>query len=89
MNKNRRKEIDYALEQLEYVNICDVRNLVEEIRYDELESYDEIPENLQTSPKAEAIEESLDHLNDVQSYISDIEVSIDEIRSSLESAKGV
>ena len=92
MKKETKLKIDNAINK--YVDTMDVsylRNNVEAILDIQLEVLESIPEKyrIDGSPSQdEKIGATIDHLYDVMRYISDIEVSIDEIRSSLELAKG-
>jgi hypothetical protein len=52
MNKVRRKEIAKAIELLEQA-----REILESVRDDEQEAFDNMPESLQSSERGEAMEE--------------------------------
>lgn len=64
MNKARRKEIARAIELMEQA-----REILEAVMEEEQEAFDNLPENLQSSERGEAMEE----------YISTLEDSIDAL----------
>jgi len=66
MNKNRRKEIDDLADEL--------RNLsarIEEVKFEEEEYLECMPENLQQSEKAEAAEQAIDQLDSAQASVDE------------------
>lgn len=74
MNRERRKVIKELIIELE-----DLYSQLEEVKDEEQESYDNLPENLQESSRGEAASEAIDNLESALS-------SIDEAREYLESA---
>ena len=76
MNKQRRKAIQQALEQ-----IADLKTSVEEINTDEQDSFDNLPESFQDSEKGETIQEAIDFLEAATG-------AFDEVIDSLEQAQG-
>ena len=76
MNKQRRKAIQQALEQ-----IADLKTSVEEINTDEQDSFDNLPEAFQDSEKGETIQEAIDFLEAATG-------AFDEVIDSLEQAQG-
>lgn len=76
MNKARRKKIQKAIDMLEMgdgVNRALV--LLEDVLYAEEDAYDNIPENLQGSLRAEESEEAIDALNDAIDLLTDLQSS--------------
>jgi FtsZ-binding cell division protein ZapB len=76
MNKQRRKAIQQAIDQ-----ITDLRTSVEEINTDEQDSFDNLPESFQDSEKGETIQEAIDFLETATG-------AIDEVIDYLEQAQG-
>ena len=102
MNKARRKELYALIRILHRVqfndNIDDCVNTLDNIKYDEEYAYNHIPENLQYSYRAEASEESIDHMEDALSSLNDAQScenaedfqnNIKEAISALEDAASV
>lgn len=71
MNKARRKEIKKALSMIE-----DAMVILESVRDEEQEAFDNLPESLQYSEKGETMEEYVD---DIDSAISDLDSIISEL----------
>ena len=76
MNKQRRKAIQQALDQ-----IADLRTSIEEINEEAQESFDNLPESFQDSEKGETIQEAIDFLETATG-------AFDEVIDSLEQAQG-
>lgn len=76
MNQDRRKQIDEAAGMLQ-----DALALIEQIRDEEQESFDNMPESLQQSDRGIASEEAA---NDLSEAVDNITETID----TLENAKG-
>ena len=66
MNKARRKRISDAIEKLEKIMAE-----FEDIRDDEQDCFDNLPENLQYSERGETMEEAVDVLDTVLDNIND------------------
>jgi flagellar biosynthesis chaperone FliJ len=73
MNKTRRKAIVAIREQLERINdtVNTLMEQISEIKEEEQDYFDNMPESLQSSPKGEAtesviscLESAIDHLDD-------------------------
>lgn len=73
MNKARRAKIKSAADQLERIS-----ELVESIRDDEQDYYDNIPENLQESERAGNSEAAIDALDAAIESISEAVSSLEE-----------
>lgn len=74
MNKERR-------ERLQRISglICEARELLETVRDDEQEAFDNMPENLQGSERGEQMEEWICTMEEAIDSLSDIEDNIDDI----------
>lgn len=88
MNKERRRKIDKAIENVNSLqNILEeLQQQIEEIRDEEQDYLDNIPENLQNSERYETAENALDNLEEAVNWFDNID--IDELSSLLEEAKG-
>ena len=76
MNKARRKLIQKAINVLEMGNDADqALAILEDVLYAEEDAYDNIPENLQGSLRAEESEEAIDALNDAIDLLTDLQSS--------------
>ena len=76
MNNKRRRRIDALLEKL-----GQLEGELSEIKEEEQEAFDNLPESIQASERGEAMQEALDNLE----YATD---NIEEIRDNLITAKG-
>lgn len=76
MNKARRKTINEI-----YDRLAELRDLIEEVKYEEEEYRDNMPENLQCSERYEIADTACDNLD---SAISSIEEALDYIESAAE-----
>lgn len=74
MNKQRRKELNRALEM-----IAEARAIVEAMQEEEQESFDNMPEGLQTSELGEKISENADLLMEIATYLEEQENALDEV----------
>ena len=74
MNKQRRKEISVVITKLE-----NIKEELENILGDEQDYYDNIPENLQMSERADQSSEAIDIMEDVVSSIDDITNQLEEV----------
>ena len=74
MDKARRKKIQKAIDLLETGDGVDqALDILEEVLYAEEDAYDNIPENLQGSWRAEESEEAIDALNDAIELLTDLQ----------------
>ena len=89
MNNERRKKIDDVIQKINIFQntLEELQEIIEEIRDEEQESLDNIPENLQGSERYEAVENSLYNLEDAIEWFDNIDV--DELTSTLEESKGL
>lgn len=88
MNKERRRKIDKAVENVNSLQnvLEELQQQIEEIRDEEQDYLDNIPENLQNSERYETAENDLDNLEEAVNWFDNID--IDELLSLLEEAKG-
>lgn len=87
MNNVRRKQIDKVLSEIEILRgaFDDLKEAVGEIRDEEQEYLDNIPENLQASERYELAEEAVSNLDSAYDLLD--ELDFDELTSYLEEAK--
>jgi len=74
MNKQRRKALEKALEMLD-----EAYSVIENVRDEEQEAFDNMPEGLQASERGEQMEEYISILEDATYNIDDIRDQITEI----------
>ena len=74
MNADQRKKLADLVSQLN-----DIRDEIENIKGDEEDKYDNLPESLQDAELGEGIQEAIDTLEDGLSYLSDAIDSIEGI----------
>ena len=74
MNKERRKRIEKAIETLN-----EVQNELEDIKAEEEDYFDNIPENMQSGEKAEISEAAIDSLEEAISAVEEAYNSLEEI----------
>jgi len=91
MNKERRKNLGEAISLLcsAQESIERAKEIVEDVRDEEQESYDNLPESLQESERGEAMQENIDNLESVSGELDDIfdnvETQIEEIQNVIDS----
>lgn len=74
MNKVRRKKIQRVIDMLEMGDgVAHALAILEDVLYAEEDAYDNIPENLQGSWRAEESEEAIDALNDVIDLLTELQ----------------
>ena len=93
MNKARRKMIQKVIDILEMGDGVDqALAILEDVLYAEEDAYDNIPENLQGSWRAEESEEAIDALNDAIDLLTDLQsaedVDEDESEDKIQEAIG-
>ncbi|MBR4499795.1 MAG: hypothetical protein IKP11_04575 [Paludibacteraceae bacterium] len=75
MNAARRKEIERAIDLL-----YQAKEIIENVRDDEQDAYDNMPESLQYSERGERMSENVDALDNAADYdIEDIITNLNEI----------
>lgn len=80
MNNARRKQLKDAIGLLEkaHENIEDARIIIESVRDEEQDAYDNLPESLQEGEKGEAINECIDQLDEVFYEVDDMYGTLDD-----------
>lgn len=88
MNQVRRKSISRILVKLSEISgeMESILSDIEQIKTEEEESFENIPENLQESDRYQAAETAVDHLNDAYDLWQEAFESIEDVASSLEEA---
>ena len=76
MNKSRRKELSDVIEELNKIqdkdDLYDCIMTLDSIKDDEQDYYDNIPENLQYSQRAEDSEEAIENLEEALDLLNDV-----------------
>ena len=76
MNKARRKELSNVIRGLNTIqdrdNLYNLINTLDNIKDDEQSYYDNIPENLQYSQRAEDSEQAIEYMEDALDLLNDI-----------------
>lgn len=76
MNKARRKELSKVVSELNIIKdkdaLYDCINTLENIRDDEQDYYDNIPENLQYSQRAEDSEAAIDNMEEALELLNEL-----------------
>ena len=76
MNNQRRKQMAEVIRSIE-----DARNLLETIKDEEQEAYDNMPESLQEGEKGSAMSEKIDSM---ESVFDDLERAVDSLNEVIE-----
>lgn len=76
MNKERRKQLEEAIAKLE-----DAKSLIESVRDEEQDAFDNMPEGLQSGERGERMEAAISQMDDA---ISEIESSVDSLNEASE-----
>lgn len=91
MNNDRRKQITKALSAFEALDLEnkleDIKSLFEEIRDDEQEYYDNMPESLQGSEKGEKAEAAVSALEEILDALSEMIEKSQEISGHCDTAQ--
>ena len=74
MNKEQRERLSQILDAL---NVA--LNDIDEIKCEEEEKYDNLPENFQYGEKGEAIQDGISSLEDAYSYLDDVISSLNDL----------
>lgn len=85
MNNSRRKEIAEINDKLRELReeLVNIEYQIDEVKGDEQESFDSMPESLQGSEQADIINGNIDSLDEAREYISNTLVDINDALSSL------
>jgi len=75
MNANRRKQIAEVIESIKALDdrIDEIMCFIEEIKDDEEECFDNLPDSLQESERGEAMQEAIDNLDSAYSELESID----------------
>ena len=76
MNKTRRRKIQLIINALQ-----DNLNHLEDLKQEEEESFNNLPESLQESERGEAMENAISNLDDAVTYLGEV---IDYLESAME-----
>ena len=74
MNKARRQQLSKAIDMMD-----EIMSLIEQIKNDEQEAFDNMPEGLQMSERGEQMEGYIDTLAEISESIFDMQDQITEI----------
>ena len=87
MNALRRKQINEVIEAINALNerIDEIMCFIEEIKSEEEECFENLPESFQDGERGEAMQEAIDKLESAYSFLEDID--LDDVISDLEDAQ--
>lgn len=91
MNAKRRKEIGKILNKINeriMATVDEIQTDIDNIRTEELEVVDNMPENLQGTERYEMAEQAVDYLNDAYDAFEDAVINLQNAMSALEAATG-
>lgn len=74
MNKQRRKRLGEAFDKL-----CEVQEILEEVKHDEQEAYENLPGNFQYGDRGEEMQNYIEMIEEVDGYIDDAKSVIEQI----------
>lgn len=74
MNKERRKRLAEAFEK-----IGEVREILEGVKDEEQEAYDNLPENFQNGERGEEMQNYIEMIDEACGYLEDAESVVDQI----------
>ena len=74
MNKQRRKRIEKVIEK-----IGEIKTEIEEIREEEQDAFDNLPESFQYSEKGETMEQHIDNLDNAEGAAGEVEDYLNEV----------
>lgn len=74
MNKQRRKRLGEAFDKL-----CEVQEILEEVRQEEYESMENLPDNFRFGERGEEMQNYIDMLEETDGYIDDAKSVIEQI----------
>ena len=75
MNKDRRARISKLQEQLQ-----DIMSALDEIRNEEQEAYDNMPESIQYGERGDAMTDAIDNMDEAASLLEDIDSYLDDAK---------
>lgn len=91
MNAKRRKEIGKILNKINeriMATTDEIQIDIDNIRTEELEVVENVPENLQGTERYEMAEQAVDYLNDAYDAFEDAVINLQNAMSALEAATG-
>ena len=74
MNKQRRKRLDEAFDLIE-----SAKEILEEVKDEEQEAFDNLPEQFQSSERGEEMEGYIEMLDEAFGYLDDANSAIEQI----------
>ena len=74
MNRERRKKLEKAFEK-----IGEVKDILEEVKDEEQESLENLPDNFRYGERGEEMESYIEMLDEAHGYLSDAESVIEQI----------
>ena len=74
MNKARRKKLGEAFDRIE-----DAKNILEEVKQEEQDAYDNLPENFQNGDRGEEMQNYIDMMDETKGYLEDAQSVIEQI----------
>ncbi len=88
MNAPRRKELQNIIEAIEEIKsqLEDQQEILESLKDEEMEYFENIPENLQSSERYERAETSSNALENAYDTLYDLISSLEDVTSSIEEA---
>ena len=75
MNAQRRKMLGKVIDLM-----YEAQTLLEDVRDEEQEAFDNMPEGLQASSRGEAMEDAISTMDDIISNLEDAESELEELR---------
>lgn len=74
MNKAKRKKLEQVFDKL-----CEAQDILQEVKEEEEESYDNLPESLQYSDKGDEMQNYIEMMEEADSYLDDAKSVIEQI----------
>jgi|APCry1669193128_1035447.scaffolds.fasta_scaffold78858_3 DNA-binding transcriptional MerR regulator len=86
MNRARRKEIERIVALLNDISLEEIIDAIDDVRADEQDAFDNMPESLQASESGERAEQAASSLEEAHSHLEQILSTIGEVICILEEA---
>lgn len=74
MNKERRKKLGNVFDRL-----CEVQKVIEEVRQEEYESLENLPDNFRFGERGDEMQNYIDMLDEAAGYIDDAKSVIEQV----------
>ena len=74
MNKARRKRLGEALDKID-----EVKDILGEVRDEEQDAYDNLPESFQNSERGEEMQNYIEMIDEAYGYLEDAESVVDQV----------